>query len=85
MEKGGECTEGEGHYLTDNIGMDDVRGDVDIKRVWDTALMCSDGLSSVLGAPELKLLVSNGPECLCKTALEKGSGDNITAVTVLRD
>ncbi len=85
MEKGVECPEGEGHYLTDNIGMDDVRVDVDIMGGWDTALICSDGLSSVLGAPELKLLVSNGPECLCKTALERGSGDNITAVTVLRD
>lgn len=57
----------------------------------DVLLLCSDGLSGVVGDEEIRLAVSEAPDCpaLCRTlvdlANERGGPDNITVVAAKID
>jgi len=54
-------------------------------RAGDRLLLCSDGISDVLGAAEIRALLGAGPparaaERLIEAALEAGSRDNVSAI-----
>lgn len=77
------------HVVTRAIGMGesarpDVRSDA-IER-GNVYLLCSDGLSDVLGDDEIELLLSADPvasaRALVQAAFEGGGSDNITALVV---
>jgi serine/threonine protein phosphatase PrpC len=77
------------HVVTRAIGMGesarpDVRSDA-IER-GDVYLLCSDGLSDVLGDAEIELLLGSDPVAsareLVQAAFEAGGSDNITALVV---
>lgn len=85
QEKGIECKPGTEDYLTDNIGMSDVRVDVYELGDWDIALLSSDGLVPLLDKGNIRSELALGTETMCRKAMELGSEDNITAVIAVRD
>lgn len=68
----------------DNIELDKVTGEL---RPEDRLLLCSDGLTKVLGEAEIGALLAaaeDGPaERLLLAALAREAGDNVTVVTVV--
>lgn len=68
-------------------GMNPVEADISVReaRVGDRYLLCTDGLSGVMSASEIALLLGDGDPTGCVTrlvefALERGAPDNVTVV-----
>lgn len=78
------------HLLTNTLGGVSNRGDVDLDRIdledGDRLLLCTDGLTGVLGdGPIAEVLGGHGdPEPACRSlleaTLERGAPDNVTVV-----
>jgi serine/threonine protein phosphatase PrpC len=79
------------HVLTNAIGGGERSVDVDIQKLplmdGDRVLLCSDGLTEVVGDEDIADVLGRGkqPEIVCRSlidlALERGGPDNVTVVT----
>ena len=80
----------EGNVITRAIGATSklfLEMDIQKIEVGDRYLLCSDGLTRHLSDPEFQELVGNGDvkevcENLINLTLERGAGDNVTAILV---